>query len=94
MTRSGHLALPEVGKYSQMSRSGWEALPDDREWPLALPKVLKWSRRPPGYALVFGRPFQMCGNGQEAILDVRELSEGLPRCPGVVWRPSRMCGSG
>ena len=46
----------------------------------------------------------MSGSGQESLPNVREWSRvplGYPgvvgrpsRCPGVVWMPSRMCGSG
>ena len=36
----------------------------------------------------------MSGRGREALLDVREWSEGLPGCPGVVGRRSQMSLSG
>ena len=36
----------------------------------------------------------MSGSGLEALPNVREWSGGPPACPGVVERPSRMCGSG
>ena len=36
----------------------------------------------------------MSGSGRIALPDVRELSAGLSRCPGVVGRPSRMSMSG
>ena len=36
----------------------------------------------------------MTGSGRLALLDVREWSRGYPKCPGFVWRPSRMSGSG
>ena len=36
----------------------------------------------------------MSGSGQETLLDVQEGLKGPPGCPGVVRRPSRMCGSG
>ena len=36
----------------------------------------------------------MSGSGWEALLDDGQRSEGLPRCPRVVGRPSRMHGSG
>ena len=36
----------------------------------------------------------MSGSVRDALLDVKECSEGPPRCPGVVGRTSRMSGSG
>ena len=36
----------------------------------------------------------MSVSGREALPEVREWSGGLPGCPGVVGRPSRMSGSG
>ena len=45
-----------VGCLSRMSKSGWEAHPDDREWSLALQDVQKWSGGPSGYSGVVGRP--------------------------------------
>ena len=47
---------------SQLTRSGWEALPDDREWFVG----------PPGCPEVVERPFRMSGSGREALPDVRE----------------------
>ena len=51
-----------------------------------------------------GWPSRLSGSGREALPDVsvwsrgppnvKEWSEGLPGCPGVVGRPSRMSGSG
>ena len=57
-----------------MSRSGREALPDDREW----------SGVPPEYLGVFGRPSWMTQSGQEALPDVREWSRVPPGYPDVV----------
>ena len=67
-----------------MSGSGWEALPDVREW-------LGGPHRCPG---VVGRPSQVFKSGWEALPDVREWLKGYPECPGVVRRPSRMSESG
>ena len=77
-----------------MSGSGWETLPDVREW----------SGRPPGCPGVLGRPCRMygsggspsrmTGSGWEALPHVREWSVGPPECWGVVGRPSQMSGSG
>ena len=39
-------------------------------------------------------PARMSGSCQEALPDVRQLSGDPPRCPVVVGRLSRMCGSG
>ena len=39
-------------------------------------------------------PCQMSGSGRVALPNVREWSGGLPGCPGVVGRPSRMSESG
>ena len=36
----------------------------------------------------------MSGSGREGIPNVRQWSEGPPRCLGVVGRPSQMSGSG
>ena len=36
----------------------------------------------------------MSGSGRDAIPDVLVRSGGLPGCQGVVFRPSRMTGSG
>ena len=35
----------------------------------------------------------MSWRGRESLPDVREWSEGPPRCPGLVGRPSQMSGS-
>ena len=65
---------------SQLTRSGWEALPDDREWFVG----------PPGCPEVVERPFRMFGSGREALPDDREWSGDSHGCPKVVGRPSRM----
>ena len=62
---------------SLMSGSGWEALPDVRE---ALPDVREWTRGPPGFAGVAGRPSQMSGSDREALPGVREWSGGRSGC--------------
>ena len=41
-----------------------------------------------------GRIYRMSGSGRDALPNVRERSEGPPRCPGVVGRASRMSRSG
>ena len=51
-----------------MSGSGWETLPDVREW----------SGGPPRCPGVVGRPSQMSGSGREILPNVREWSGGLP----------------
>ena len=48
MTGSDRLALPEVGRYSQMSGSGRVAISDVREWSegsLGCPGVVGWPSR-------------------------------------------------
>ena len=78
-----------VERPSRRSGSGWEALPEVREW----------SGVPPGGPGVVGRPscrsgwpIRTSGNGCEALPEVREWSvsppEG-PEDPGVVGSPSR-----
>ena len=74
-----------------MSGSGWETLPDIREW----------SNGPPGCTGVIGSPTQMSASVREALRDVREWSGGPfrcpgspPRCLGVVGRISRLSGVG
>ena len=66
-----------------MSESGWEALPDVREW----------SRDPPGCPGVVKRPSRMSGSGRESLTGVRQLLGVSPGYPGVVGRPSYMSGS-
>ena len=65
-----------------ISASGWEALPDFREWLGGLP----------GYPGVVERSSRMSVSGREAIPDVREWSGGHPGCPKVVGKPSRVVG--
>ena len=50
-----------------MSRSGWEAFPDVREW----------SRGPPGCPGVVGRPSRMSGSVREALPVVQEWREAF-----------------
>ena len=50
-----------------MSGSGWEALPDVREW----------SVNPPGCPGVFGWPYLMSISGRETLPNVREWWEAL-----------------
>ena len=66
-----------------MSRSGREALPDNREW----------SRGHLGWSGVVGWPSQVSGSLWKVFPDVREWSRGTPGCPGVVESLSRMSGS-
>ena len=72
---------------SRMSKSGWEALPDVREW----------LGGPPGCPGVVGRPSRLSGSGErpswmsgscwEALLKVREalpdVHEGWEALPDV-----------
>ena len=51
-----------IGRPSQMSGSGWEALPDVREW----------SGGPPGYPGVVAKLSRMSVIGRETLLNVRE----------------------
>ena len=66
-----------------MPVSGWEALPDVREWsgdPQLCPGVVgrptglsgMWSGGPHGSPGVVGRNSRMSGNGREVLLEVRE----------------------
>ena len=79
----GHPGCPGVvGRPSRMSRSGWEALPENREWSGGLPDVWEWLggppgcprvvERPPGCLGVVGRLSQMFESGKEAC----RMSEG------------------
>ena len=72
MTRSGHLALLEVRRYSQMSRSGWRPFWMSGSGWLALPEVLNWSGGPPRCPGMVGRPSRMSDSVREAIPNVRE----------------------
>ena len=76
MNGSGREAISKFG-------SGWESLPDVREW----------LGSSPGCSGVVRRPYWIFGSGWEAISDVREWSGCPPVCPGVVGRPSRMLRS-
>ena len=67
-----------------MSRSGWEVLPDVREW----------TGDPPGCPEVVGKTSRMSGSGLEALPDVRECSGGTPGCLLVVGRSSWKYQSG
>ena len=51
----------------RLSGSGWETLPDVREWWKALPDVREWSGNPPGCPGVIGKPSQMYGSGREYL---------------------------
>ena len=73
-----------------MSRSGWKALPDIREWSGALSDIREFSGDPPGSAGVVGSPSRISGSGREAFPNVRKA---LPVCTGVVKRPSQMSGN-
>ena len=55
--------LKVVGRPSQMSWSGREALPVVWECWEALHNVLEWSGGPPGCPGVVERPFRMFGSG-------------------------------
>ena len=61
-----------------MSRSGWETLPDDREWSRRPTGCTGVVGRPSGMSASFREPSQMSGIGPEALQDVRELSGGPP----------------
>ena len=90
-----------------MSGSGWDTLPDTREWsggPHGCPEVVErpsrmpesvrvWSVGPPGFLGEVGRPSRTSGFGLEALPKVREWSVGPPGYPGLVGSPSRMSGS-
>ena len=67
-----------------MSWSGWEALPDVREW----------STNTPGCPRLVGRFARISGSGRETIPDDRKWWGGPPGCPEVVGRPAQMYGSG
>ena len=104
-----------------MSRSGLEALLDDREWSGVPPECPEWFGGLPRCPAVIGRSSRVSGSGRDTLSDVpvgwealpmsgsfwealpnmqeafpvvQELSGGLHECPGVVWRPSRISGSG
>ena len=40
-----------------------------------------------------GSDLEALSSGRLALSDVLEWSGGLPGCPKVLWRPSRMTGS-
>ena len=42
---------------------------------------------------MYGRPSRKTGSCREALPDVREWSEVLPACMGMVGMPTRMSGS-
>ena len=80
-----------------MSRSGWEALPNVREWSGG-------SKESPGVVLIpsrmSGKSYRMPGrisrmseSGRESLPYVREKSEGPLVGPGVVGRPCQMSES-
>ena len=72
-----------VGRHSQKSGSGQEALLDLRDW----------SGKPPGYPGMVERLSRVSGNGRKTLPYVQEWSGGPPKCPGVIGRLSRMSGS-
>ena len=69
-----------------------------------LPDVREWSGDPLGCLSVVRRPSWVSGSGREDLTVIRERSRvppgitGMvgraPACPGVVGRPSEICGSG
>ena len=75
-----------------MFRSGWDTLPNVREWSGVSPRCL---------AMVWS-PSRLSGSGQKAlpddrdwyggIPDVREWLKGYPECLGVVGGPPRYPG--
>ena len=77
-----------------MSGSGLESLPDDRGGREALTDVQEWWKALPDVQEVSwmcGRPSRLSGSGWEtipnvweALLDIREWSEGPPGSPEVV----------
>ena len=56
-----------------MSGSAREACRMSGSGRKAIPNVREWSGGHPGCPAVVGRPSQMSGSGQEALLDVRRL---------------------
>ena len=62
-----------------MIRSGRETLPDVWEWSGDQPRGLGMVGTPSRMSLRVGRPSQMSRSFREALPDVQELSEGLPR---------------
>ena len=82
-----------------MSGSGWETLPDVREWSRGPPRCSGVVGRPPGCAgvvrgipkcpVVVAKPSRMSGCGREAFPDVQKWSGDHSGCPGMVGRPSR-----
>ena len=70
-----------------MSRSGWDPLPNVRDW-LRPPQMSKGGQEnPPGSPRLVGSLSQRSGSDQEAFPDVREWSGGPNGCPRLVGGP-------
>ena len=80
-----------VGRPYHRSGSGWEALPEVREWSVGNPGGPGVVGRPSRSSR---RPIRRFRSGREAIPDVLEWSKGPPEGPGVVEMPTRRSGSG
>ena len=88
-----------VGRPSQSVRSGWQAIPECREWstsPLEVSGVVVRPSQSVGRpSRCISRPSERVksGSGRKAIPECLEWSAGPPKVSRVVNRPSRSVGS-
>ena len=81
--------LGVVGRTSQRSGSGQEAIQRSGSGREALPEVREWLGDPPKCPAVVESPPQRPGSGRETLTEVREWSGGHPGGLGVVGRTSQ-----
>ena len=83
MSGSSREALPNVWEWTGGLLNDRECLGNSPGCPGVLPDVREWSKCYPECLGVVRRPSWISGSGRNAILNVRELSEGPSDCPRV-----------